>query len=595
MSDSSSRGRLKELNTRFREAAERHRAGRLTLAESLFSELIDAYADGGWLDRRAMAGINLAQVLQQSGKLEEAAGEYERALSVATQIGDQRRVAFCLEGLSTVRKEEGKQEEVEQLIGEALQIFRDLDDSVGIGNQLGNLGVLRQSQGRLEEALACFTEAAQQFAQGGNAAGGAAVLQCIGGLHRAQGEFDEAASAHRRALSLARQHGNRIVEAHSLRALGQLARVKGELEESKERVLAGLSIHRELGDLRGELASLIDLGTVEFARGKGKRAIEHLNSCVSRAEAAGLVVPLCKALLNRALYRLDTEMLDEVEADLAGARALLDKLGDQSAWNVWSVTTARTLIRRAKWDEARAVLDGERERAQRANLGAAHAPIIGLIASIEAARGQVEEARRLFDEAESLYRAIGDYEGARVSLLSRARLLAETGALEQAETAIQTLLVSLEGDSDHPILRAEAISTSAAVHDLEGDYDAALAEVREARVIFEQVEFQISAIGTGLAELKYLVRQSRQQELPLPEWAAGRAAELKEMTETLQAPTIDVIAACVLARLEHGLLMVDGRGRLVEGDKRISETVQGVRVIGSEADSLAIGLGGAFV
>ena len=585
MSDSSSRGRLAELDARFRAAVEQRQQGRLTRAEALFSELIEAYANGDWLDRRAMAGINLAQVLQQTGKLDAAATQYEDALSVATQIGDQRRVAFCLGGLSTLRQEEGNQQEAERFVGEALQIFRDLDDSVGIGNQLGNLGVLRQSQGRLEEALACYSEAAEHFAAAGNATGAVGVLQCLGELHRRQGEFDEADGAHTRALSLARQHGNRIAEAHSLRALGQLARVKGALEQSRAHVEAGLAIHRELGDLRGELASLVDLGTVDFARGEGAQAISHLDTCVSRGSDVGLVVPLCKALLNRALYRLDTEQLHLVEADLADARELLEKLGDEEAWNVWSVTTARILIRRGKWDQARALLERELERAREANLAAVRAPITGLIASIEQTVGRTDRARQLFGEAESLYRAMGDYEGARIALLSRARLLAETGAIEQARLAIETLRASLEGDCDHPILRAEAIVASAAVHDLNGDYEDALDDAREARAIFEQVNFQISAVGTGLAELKYLARMSRQWQIPLVSSVRERAEELKERAARLDAPTIETIACCILADIR--LLSGDREGALRLAEEAL-ERARALAFADGEAQALEI-------
>ena len=561
MSDSPSRGRLAELDAQFRAAVEQRQQGRLTAAESLFSELIEGYAKVGCLDRSAMAGINRAQVLQQTGKLAVAASQYEDSLAVATQIGDQRRVAFCLGGLSTLRREEGNQGEAERLIEESLHIFRDLDDSVGIGNQLGNLGVLRQSQGRLEEALACYSEAAEHFATAGNAAGAVGVLQCLGELHRRQGELDEAEAAHVRALDLSRQRGIRIAEAHSLRALGQLARVRGSLAESRLRIQAGLTIHKELGDLRGELASLVDLGMVEFARGEGAEAIKHLDICVARGSEAGLVVPVCKALLNRALYRLDTEHLDLVEADLGGARELLEKLGDQEAWNVWSVTTARTLIRRAKWDQARALLEKELERAETANLGAVRAAIIGLLASVEQTCGRTDRARQLFDEAESLYRAVGDYEGAQIALLSRARLLAETGALEQAESAIDTLLDGLGEDSQYPILRAEAFLASAAVSDLLGDYEAALEAAEEARALFEGANFQICAVGTGLTELKYLVRQGRERLVALPDGSVERAEELRAVVETLQTPTLETIAWCILADVQ-----------LLMGEQKSSQT-----------------------
>jgi len=534
------------LDTRFRAATAERQRGNLTRAEAGFRDLADSYAQGGWLDRSAMALINLSQVLQRAGRLGEAEQTLTAAMSTASEIGDDRRVALCLGGLATIKQELGELEDSERYIQEALSAFRRLEDSVGIGNQLGNLGLLRQNQGRMEEALRCFQEAAENFAAGGNANGAIGVLQCLGELHRRQGEYDEAQGAHVRALALAQQQKHRLAEANSERALGQLARARGSLEEAMQRISKGLAIHQEMGDSRGELASMVDLGTVYFALGKGAEAIDCLTDCIERARDIGLVAPLTKALLNRALYQLDTERIQAVEADLAEAYSLLDKLGDEAARNVWAVTSARCKIRVAEWDEAAVVLESELDRAQRANLGAVRAPILGLLASVEATRGKPAKARGLLVESEALYRTAGDFEGVRMALTKQAYLLAESGALEQGRQAVDSLLGGLPA-GEHPLLEAEALAVSAAIFDLAEEYEQAITVVSTARERFEQAGFQIASIRLGLSETVYLMRRQRALGQELPTGLAARAESLLERAQALKAPTLAIAGRTTLA------------------------------------------------
>lgn len=543
----SSRDTLVSLDGRFRRASAQRRSGQIDEAERAFRQLAAEYGAGGWPDRQAMATINLAQVLHQRGRLGEARTAFRSALSVAQEIGDDRRVAFCLSGLGALAQEQGDPAAAETHFEDALALFRTLDDPVGAGNQLGNLGLIRQSEGRLEDALTAFAEAERLFALGGNALGAIGVMRCRGELHRRQGEYQQAESTYQRSLVLAKEAGDRLAEANSLRALGQVARAQGRLAEARSLIESGLGLHRELGDVRGELAALIDCATVEFAAGQGGTAIGLLDQCANRARAQGLVTPLARALLNRALYRLSSEQVEAVEADLAEAKPLIERLGDEASLNVWQVTMARTLVRRARWDEAWDVLEGELERATQTHLGAVRAPILGLLGSIQATRGRLAEARELFAESETLYRALGDPEGAGMALMQLARLLAEAGRFEPASDAVTRLLANMATQGDHPLLEAETLMTSAAVNDLMGEYDLALRHIHSARALYLEAKHQIAAVGTGLAEIKYTLRRQREVEDALEPGVSIRARLLHDEAHQLQAPTVAIIADCVLA------------------------------------------------
>jgi tetratricopeptide (TPR) repeat protein len=524
------------------------RSGDLDSAESAFRELVRGYERAGESGRTAMVFINLAQIQQMRGRFDDSVAEFEQGLGIARENDDQRRVGLCLGGLATIRAEQGEPEVAEELLLEALDVFRNIDDPVGLGNQIGNLGLMRQAQGRLEEALRCFSEAAELFVRAGHGPGAISVLQCLGELHRRQGEYEEAESAHTQALDLAEQAENKLAQAHSHRALGQLARVHGDLATAEIEIRIGLELHHEMGDVRGGLAALIDLASIEFGRGRGGRAIELLDECVEGARATGMVTPLSKALLNRALYRLDTDQIGRVRADLDEAHSYLEKTNEPAALNVWSITSARVLIREGRWDEAEEALSRELSRTADNNLAGARPAVLGLVGSIRAVRGDCPGALKAFGESEELYRALGDVDGARMALLAKARLLAERGSIAQASTALDAIWeASQAAVTGQPVFEAEILSAQASCHALTEAFDKAIEAAEGARDRYLTAGFQISAIGSGLQIANAALNASRLHGASIPEDLVDDLESYLAIAKTLESPTMLLVCQCSLA------------------------------------------------
>lgn len=538
------------LDDQFRTYMRLRQRGEIDQAESMLRALVRDYGAHGYPDRQAMAGINLAQLLHQTGRLSEAEHAYREALVAAEAADDLRRIGLCLSGLATVAIEDGRRDRGEDLLEQAITIFRELDDAVELGNQLGNLGLLRRAQGRIGEALGAFVEAAKLFARVNHHGGAAGVLQCLGELHRRQGENDEAEAAYAQALALASRAASPVLEAHSCRALGQLARARGDVTRALNYIEEGMRLHERARDLRGQLETLVDLASVHFARGDAKRALAMLDECVRGSRERSFNGPLLKALLNRALYRLDTDRFEQVDADLGEARTLLDTVDDPAAWNAWSVTRARLLIRVARWDEARAILEAELARSGEAGLGGVRAPILGLLASVDAATGEVAQAKARFAEAESLFRLTGDVEGSRMALLAQARLLAEAGAAEACRASLERLREALDEDPDAPpLLRAELASVSASAYTLDSAFTAASVDAREAEAGFRAAGFELSAVGAGLVGAKAALRAHREQRAALPEDLGPTLEGLASDAARLDCPTLALLVDLARADL----------------------------------------------
>jgi len=543
---------VEELDERFQAASRARQTGELDDAERAFRELLLGYRAVERPDRMAMVGINLAQLLHRTGRLDAAVEQFRETLALTEAIGDERRAGLCLGGMANLRQEAGDLAGAEALITRAIDAFREQENPIELGNQLGNLGLVRQSQGDVAAALDLFTEALSCFQQSNFAPGAMTVLQSLGELHRRQAEYDDAQIAHKKAIEIATALKHPIAIAHSTRALGQIARARGDAETARRLIRDGLAGHRKVGDLRGELAALIDLGSAEFALGEAAEAVACLDECASRSRAAGMVVPLMKALLNRALYRLDTDCFEAFERDMSEAHDLLERIDDPQAWNVWSVTRARSYLRRARWDEALALLEGELERVDSYTLSAARAPILCLTAALHSTRGDVERARSLFEEAQALYRAAGDVEGARLSLLESVRLLAESGSLKEARAAIDSLESTVDAEEHlQPLLRAELYSVDASLSALEGDYQGAVTSADAGRALLAEADQELSVVGMHLVAIKALARGAREGGEALPEATRERAETALSDTHRLDCPTMHVMARLALADVLH--------------------------------------------
>jgi tetratricopeptide (TPR) repeat protein len=162
--------------------------------------------------------------------------------------------------------------------------------------------------------------------------------------------------------------------------------------------------------------------------------------------------------------------------------------------------------------------------------------------------GETARALALFGESESNYRALGDVEGARMAVLSRARILAESGKAAQALGALDALLLAVRGMSaPQPILEGEVLLARAGACELEGRFEEALTDARLARERFAEAQFQLSENGAGLYLGQLATTAFRLTGRALP---AGHLAELRALAEralVFSAPTAEIMARCTLA------------------------------------------------
>ncbi|MBV8858552.1 MAG: tetratricopeptide repeat protein [Acidobacteria bacterium] len=212
------------------------------LRESL--RRFEKLAEAGDTNAARMASISLrdiAESLQELGRLDEAAATYEEAIRRAEALGDQRQV--------TVAK--------------------------------AQIGTVRLRQQRYAEALKLYEEARRTFESLGEPRSVAVVMHQVGMVYREMGQFEQAERAYRQSLAIKVQQKNLAGEASSLGELGILYRRWGQLEDAAKclrqaaDIYVGLKDDNHEGVVRNNLAlTFLQMRQYDEARRELLRAIE---------------------------------------------------------------------------------------------------------------------------------------------------------------------------------------------------------------------------------------------------------------------------------------------------------------------------------
>jgi len=195
---------------------------------------------------------NLAQVLADTGRLQEAEALHREALGAkedSPNLGPDHPSTYVSAGdLADVLSRQGRQEEAEAMFRTALAGFERLrgpDDPSTLAASSG-LGSCLRLQGRSDEAEPLQLRALEGFERLARGRGGnhetSAAMHNLGGLLELRGHFDQAAALHRRALKtrereLGPEHPDTL--ASSDRLAGALVRCghAAEAERLHRRVL----------------------------------------------------------------------------------------------------------------------------------------------------------------------------------------------------------------------------------------------------------------------------------------------------------------------------------------------------------------------
>ncbi|WP_247730027.1 ATP-binding protein [Halovivax limisalsi] len=412
-------------------------------------ELVDE--DGAAPTEECRLRDSRAMVFLQTGEETKALEEYERALEVAEEIGDETERARALQGIGSAKFRLGEITDAEEPIETAIATWKNLGNEHELATAFNALGAVRMRTGDEAGAADAFTDSLERFEEIG----------------------------HRRGQSTA------------LNNLGLITDLRGDPKRAREYYEDGLEIARALDDAQNQANLLINLGSIDVELGRLDGAIEHSREAIELAESIGDRGGLAAALDVQAGGRYYRDELDAALRYAERARDVAAETDDKSCqadanWRIGYISRERGAVETAIEAHERALELSRRFGNEQKALENREGLILARLADDPSAASEhVEAIERGEDRAELYAVALGPYYHA-------------TG---DHERALELLTEGIEDavDAEKRPTEAELLVERARVRLELGEHDAASEDVERARAI--ATEHGIELVATRCRSL----------------------------------------------------------------------------------------------
>jgi tetratricopeptide (TPR) repeat protein len=278
--------------------------------------------------------------------LTEAEINYQQAITIAEQRGDQEIAASVLHNLAEVKRRQDRTDEAIPLLISAVRSAQQLGDVSHEITALNNLGLAYESLLRDEEALTIFHRALKASRQHYRKREEANILISFGNFYlerrdprRAKGYYEESLDAARAAEDTSMEEASLLSLAYAHRQLGTFSEIADDFKVVAERS-ATLKHYKHL------ILFLTLEGEIDFDKGD----IEGSIKMFEQAAMLALTVPIKRfgQLRYDVLELMSTSMLPKVVAKIliSADRAFREgRIGDVESF----CRGLREMLREERW------------------------------------------------------------------------------------------------------------------------------------------------------------------------------------------------------------------------------------------------------
>ncbi|HUS33539.1 MAG TPA: tetratricopeptide repeat protein, partial [Kofleriaceae bacterium] len=247
----------------------------LALRDEQLEFLAGLYERGGDKRRAARCYLQGGDRARARYSPEEARNLYEKGLAMLGEADAPARLE-ALHNLGDVLEQSGKSEEAERYFNQMLQLSWRYDNLNKAGAAYSRLARTFRRRGKYDNAMEHLRRAQELFERSRDDRGIASTLDDMGRVHWLRGGYSQALDFHRQALTIRRGLGDRRSIALSLANIGRVHHDSGNFKAAIAQFREALDLRRDIGDLVGIVQSLCDLGGVHAEDGNYEQALELL-------------------------------------------------------------------------------------------------------------------------------------------------------------------------------------------------------------------------------------------------------------------------------------------------------------------------------
>jgi tetratricopeptide (TPR) repeat protein/molybdopterin-guanine dinucleotide biosynthesis protein len=240
----------------------------------------------------------------------------------------------ALHNLGDVLEQTGRTEEASACFVDMLALAWRYDNLAKAGAAYSRLARAHRRLGKYDSAMEHLRRAHELFERSRDDRGIASTLDEMGRVNWLRGAFGQALDFHRQALMIRRALGDRRSIALSLANIGRVHHDTGNFKAAINQFREALDLRRDIGDLVGVVQSLCDLAGVHAEDGNHELALELLGEARTMAQEIGDRLALADVLSRSGEVKSAAGRGAEAVQDLSEAKAIAAGLGDRVALTV---------------------------------------------------------------------------------------------------------------------------------------------------------------------------------------------------------------------------------------------------------------------
>ncbi|CAH3186076.1 unnamed protein product, partial [Porites evermanni] len=227
----------------------------------------------------------LARLYYQKSEYKEGQEYLQKALTIATEIGDKDREASCYGNLGNVFHSVGEYAKAEEYLQKALTIKTEIGDKHGeatcyinLGNVFLSVGEYAKAEEYVQKALTINTEISDKD-------GEATCYISLGNVFHSVREYAKAEEYLQKALTIKTEIGAKTGEATCYGNLGYLRLTIGEHAKAEEYFRKAIEISKDTGDLEVQFTTHVNLYYCSLAlTGNASEALSNLLASIEKCE-----------------------------------------------------------------------------------------------------------------------------------------------------------------------------------------------------------------------------------------------------------------------------------------------------------------------
>lgn len=288
---------LSEMHHHLFAAGEFEAAGGLVTDLFLFLDMLGRRETAKTLLRRSIASLkgfsqyvakgNLASLLNDEGKWQEALATYRECIEYYESVGEKKNVAVGLGQQAQIYQERGEYEKALELERRAMAGYEEVKDQEGIARTHYRIAQLLHFMERYEEALTAGEQALAKAQAIGNPQYQAAGLHQLGMTLVQLDRRQEAFARFQESLQIEKELGNRAGQGDTLTEMGHLLHDSGQFEMAMQFFQQALEIAMELQDPVKAAIRLEAIGITFEQQGHLAEALEKYREALRLMEQYG--------------------------------------------------------------------------------------------------------------------------------------------------------------------------------------------------------------------------------------------------------------------------------------------------------------------